>query len=338
MVQFNIDGNAFVLSELGNLCTVKGSHITFAAIDGDLYAAAVSPEYFKIIKLDSSEVPPNFAIRIQKTMIKPLLSTPCVMKFTITDNVTISRYSAKGLLATVRVPLEYDFNSELISNAVNAGSNTTGEYDITPLAEIKSIIPFGTSGLQLKDNLAYIHGNGFIVYRKLQHPINFIMSAANMTELLKFVRANGRVQIYESDVYVVFRNADSYFGCRQPLQFVESNYGDYLSSERQHAVSADLTELHNILGSFTIPKGDNPMCRLLLDRHIAVFDIGADYHFEVSLGNAGTECEEISVSVSVLKNIFSNSNLDYTDASILVYPYFVVFRLGAVDLLVSRYD
>lgn len=338
MVQFNLDANAFVLAELGSLCTVKGSHITFAAIDGNLYAAAVSPEYFNIVRLEIGEVPSNFAIRVQKNMIKPLLSTACVMRFTITDSVTISRYNRNGLLTAVRVPLEYDFNSQLISDVVNAGSQNTGEYDITPLAEIKSIIPFGTSGLQLKDNLAYIHGNGFIVYRKLQHPINFIMSAANMTELLKFVRTNGRVQIYESEVYVVFRNADRYFGCRQPLQFVESNYEDYLSSERLHAVSADLAELHNVLGSFAIPKGDNPMCRLLLDRSMAVFDIGADYHFEVSLGCVKTECEEISVSVAVLKNIFSNSNLDYTDAAILVYPYFVVFRLGAVDLLVSRYD
>ena len=338
MVNFEITATEAVVGLFTDLCSVKGSHITITAIDESLYIAAISPEFFKIVKLSTVPGLENFAIRLQKTMLKPMLSSACTLRFSIDSRVIISRVVDTKTLSVLAVPLEYDFNSELIRHTVSSGASVNCEYDISSLINLRPLLPFSDSGLQLKDNLAYVHGLDFIAYCKIVHGSNFIMTASNISELIKFIRSCGKMQIYESDVYIVFKHGGRYFGCKQPIRFIDSEYSSYLSLVPLAKVECSLSELHLILKTFTIPKGEDPKCVFNLQKNLATIKIGDTYHYDVSISNNQCNCKPFSLAVSVLKKIFSNTYLDYSRVTLFIYDSLISFRFNDIDILITRSD
>lgn len=338
MTKFTIHATDAVVKAVMDLCAVKGSHLTLAIISKHLYMAAISPEFFKILDMNTIIESDDLAIRIQKTMIKPLLSNECSLQFTVNKNVIITRSFESTILSAVAVPLEYDFNNELIAQVILAGSKTTELYNISSLIRLRPLLVYCEAGIQYKDGLAYMLGNDFFVYCELAGSGNFIMTNSNITELIKFIRAYGEMKIYESGVHIVFHKGYSYFGCRQPIAFVDSEYESFKQMTPIKTLTANLTELHLILKAFTIPKGETPDCKFMLSKGIATIDIGDCYHFDVLVGSSVEGIPDFSLPVEVLKKIFSNIYIDYNKVDVLIYEPLVVFKFGDIQILIRRSD
>ena len=79
MINFAIEATEATVKSFLDLCAVKGTHLTLAVISKHLYTAAISPEFFKLLDMNTFVDAEDFAIRIQKSMLKPLLSNECVL-------------------------------------------------------------------------------------------------------------------------------------------------------------------------------------------------------------------------------------------------------------------
>lgn len=327
-----------LLNQLLDLCGTSVSHITIAGIDGEIYLAAISPENFKLYKSEQHTDSEDFSIRIPKTVLQPFLSEVCALHFSISDKIAIAKVKNEKVTARVTSRLELDLNDDFIKATVTAGQTPTELCDLTPLAELRPLVPFSKTGIQFVDNLAYIHSAGFIVFRELEHPINFILTQKNIAELVKFVRANGKVKLFESGNYLVFQHNDCYFGCRQPASFIDSNYNSYLEAVPLQRAEVSLVELGRLLKSFTIPKQESPLALFDFSHNVVNISPDSECTYALRLGTEPHLEGSVKLSVDVLKQIFSNTSIDYTHAEIIVYEYFVTFKFGKVHILVNRYD
>lgn len=338
MTEFSICASDGMIKLFTDLCSVKGTHLTIAVISHKLYIAAISPEFFKILNMNTTINTDDLAVRIQKSMIKPLLSDECILSFSIGANICIRRCIADTLMSTVTVPLEYDFNSKLIEDVVASGMKHTELYDIGSIIRLRPVLGYSDMGIQCRNDLAYTRGPSFIVYCKMKSKCDFLMTTSNISELIKFIRAYGDVQIYECGTNVIFQKGASYFGCRQPVSFVDTEYSSFTELTPICETTADLVELHRILRAFTVPKGQEANCAFNLEKGMASINLGDFYRFGIAIKNTGGISEKFSVPVDVLKKLFSNIYIDYGKVVVKLYESLVVFEFGDIQLLISRSD
>lgn len=338
MSEFVLAVGARLLNQISDLCTTVGSHITVSCIQGEIFLASINPEYFKLYKTEQKTDIADFTIRIPKTFIHPLISEVCAIHFNISDKITMTKLKNAEVVARVSFRLELDFNDSFIKETVTLGNVTDDYYDLSPLAELRSLVPYSKSGIQFKDNLAYIHSLGFIVYRELEHSLNFILTQKNIAELVKFVKAYGKVHLFESGNYLIFKHDESYFGCRQPAAFIDSNYENYCRAKPLARTTCSLADLCHILKSFSIPKKDAPLAAFDLAHNYIEISLNAECSYYIQLKTETPVNMNFKLSVEVLKQIFSNSAIDYNHAELIVYDYFVVFKFGKVHILTHRYD
>lgn len=327
-----------LLNQIGDLCTTAGSHITIACINSEVYMASISPEYFKIYKTGQQISAEDFTIRIPKTIIQPIISEVCAVHFAISDKIAISKIKDAEVRVRVTTMLELDFNDDFIKATVTSGSLTNDMCDLSPLAELRPLVPFSKTGIQFRDNLAYIHSAGFIVFRELEHSIDFILTQKNIAELVKFVKAYGKVHLFESGNYLVFKHEDCYFGCRQPAAFIDSNYFSYCQATPVARTTCSLLDLCLLLRSFTIPKKDSPLAVFDMEHECVEISLNADCTYSIHLKPEQHISTSFKLSVDVLKQIFSNVNLNYKEVELIVYEYFVAFKFNKTHILVNRYD
>lgn len=338
MTEFSICASEGMIKLFMDLCSVKGTHLTIAVLSHKLYVAAISPEFFKILNMNTTIAADDMAIRIQKSMLKPLLSDECILSFAIDSNVCIRRYLGQTLMSTATVPLEYDFNSELIKSVVAEGYNNTETYDISSIIRLRPILGYSDMGIQYHNELAYTRGPSFIVYCRMKSKCDFLMTTSNISELIKFIRTYGDVQIYECGTNIIFQKGCSYFGCRQPVSFVDDEYSSFSELTPVGETTADLVELHRVLRAFTVPKGQEANCAFNLEKGIASIKLGDCYHFGIAIQNTGGLLNKFSVPVDVLKKLFSNTYIDYGKVTVKLYDSLVVFEFGDIQILISRSD
>lgn len=330
-----------LLSRLNDLCMLKGTHLTMLVVNNQVYFAVIIPEYFKIVDTGISVDSPDLAVRLPKNLLRPIISESCQLCFTISDIISIVKVQEGKARIQVNMPLEPDFNKGLIMRVIHDGLSVNDLYDLSTLLNLKPIVALGSEGLQLKDNLAYLIGTGFVAYCKLALSCAFVMSAANLSELTKFIRAHGAVSLYNSDVYMVFKKGGMYFGCRQPVSFLDSMYDSYLADVPIYTSDpVDLTEFCSVLRALTITKYDESPCVLNFTKGIAEMQVGTMNSIKVVIQGAKTDKLEhaVQLPLQVLKNLFSNMQLSYAQAIISVYECYVAFRLGGIDILISRCD
>lgn len=338
MSKFLLAVNDVLLFQLQDLCMAPGSHITIAGLNNNIYLASISPESFKLYSTNQHFETEDFSIRIPKRILHPLIMEPCALYFETSQRITVSKVRNEKLTAKVTFCLELDLNDQFISEVISNSSQASQTYDMTPLADLKPLVPFSQSGIQFVDNLAYIHSPGFMAFRKLEHPINFILTQKTIAELVKFTKAYGNICLFESGNYLVFRHDGCFFGCRQPAAFIDSNYSNYLAANPLMQTECSFTELCQLLKSFSIPKHEDPLATFDFNNNVIDISPELDCKYVLRL-EAKTQLQgSIKLSVDVLKQVFSNSMLDYKAVELVVYQHFVAFRFGSIHILMHRYD
>lgn len=348
MITFDLFVTDYLETAFTDLCSVKGTHLTLAVYNRKLFLAAIAPEFYKIYTDVNPLDTPDFSIRLEKTMLKSLIEYECTLHFVINEDISIRKIRNNSIKINASFPLEYDYNKELIITAAGDGNSCKNEYDLSALIGMRPMLPYSSTGLQFKNNLAYIHGNGFIVYCHIEHPCEFIMSATNIAELIALIRACGRLQIYNSGIYTVFKKGGVYLGCKQPVRFVDSLYTSYEVAVPLTETKANLCELCSTLKSIVPAKGESLNC--IFDFEHLCVDVGVyrGYKLSVSMSNDNKSIDisggiskdigTVSVPLDVLKCILSNTKLKFNDVHIIIYDSFITFRVGNLDILLSRSD
>ena len=296
----------------------------------------MSSEYFKIFDTHQIVGEDTFAIRIKKSILKPIISDSGILHFTIGDKVTIRRVVEDKIRTLLTIPLEKDFNSELIRDYVVKGRDGDEVYDMTVLSSLKEVVRFCPTGLQFRDSLAYVHNGSFIVYKPVDHPVDFIMTQSNASELVRFVKAHNKVFMYEVGAYAVMRSGSYYLGCRLPARFVDSEYAEYLAAKPEQVVEVDLSELRRVIKDLPIPKGMKPLCRFDFSTGYAYIEADQYHSYTVALDSQmQLDCRCV-LAVELLKQMFISSTLPYCKTTMQIYTSFVAFKVAGVDMLLGR--
>lgn len=329
--------NEDLLSLITDFCNTQGSHLTFFCIKHKVYLAAICPEYFKLFDTGQAVDCDDFAIRIPKHIVRPIIADCCTLMFILSEKITIRKYKdSDKILASVVLPLEYDFNDTLIKETLRLGEECENKTDLSDILSLKPLVPFSTDGIQCKDNMAYVMGNGFQAYLPVKSPINFVLTQKNMAELSSFIRTHHEIFMYEYEVYVLFKSDKYYFGCKQPVRFVNSNYNLFLKAKPITQVKCNLTEICRIVYYFTIPKSEIPICNFNLSK--GIISISSDYDYMIAMECDKHEDITFQIPLDVIKRIFTNSKIKYSDITLAVYESFICIRSGSLDILISRGD
>lgn len=321
-----------------NLCSVSGSHLTFLVLDKQFIAAAISPEYFKLYRFPGTYDIEDFSIRVAKKLVRPAITAGTNLRITIDSNVTFRKYFFDNQRApfSMQVPLEQDYNDDLVRTVISAGAKVNAECDLAAVTSLRSVVNFAQNGLQVKNGLAYAQGAGFVVYSKIDSPFDFIMTQANVAELSTFIRTYRTVNMYECGAYAVFRHNGNYFGCRLPVHFVESEYEEYCNAEPICETEVELGSLTLALQSLTIPKNETTSCVFhLADNNVSI-DMGMLCHYDISIHCQTASDLEFSLPLDILKKLFSNSKINFSNGRMRVFDSFVALCAQGVDMLISK--
>lgn len=338
MITFNLKVSAYLADAFADLCSLKGTHLTITVNNRQLFISAVAPEFFKIYTNRDILNTVDFSIRIQKSTLKALIEPGCLLQFKIDSDISIRKLREDRVIVSASFPLEYDYNQELIITTINDGKTCKDDCDLSALISLRPMLPYSTSGLQFKNNLVYMHGNGFIVYYKLEHPCSFIMSSSNIAELVSLIRAYGRLGIYNSGIYTVFKREGIFLGCKQPVNFLDSSYQSYQSAKPLAEVNVDLCELCNVIRNVEIPKGDSLLCIFDFRKATVSISVKRSYNITVSIGDTTTEIDNVAIPLEVLKNILSNTKIKFESVHVAIYDSFIAFGVNGIDILLCRGD
>lgn len=337
MVDIAIGIDAVQEGAIRDLCRMSGSHVSIMAASGELVFASVSPEYFKLYSFPYKFNCEDFSIRVSKRVLRPLVCEGCILRLTIDTQVRLDKYYDSALAVSVACPMEQDFNNEFIFEVVTKGKSCVKTYDYSSLLALRGMVNYAQTGLQVKDGLAYLRGVGFIVYSEIDHPFDFIMTLTNVTELTTFLKVFNSPQAYECGAYAVFHSQASYFGCRLPVNFVNSEYGEYKAMVPLIEVQVNLAEVARTLQSLVIQKNEMTSCSFILSKGVVVFEIGTTGRYEVVISSEMQDCT-FKVPLDILKKMLSNSKLPFSNVMLRVFDSFVTLVINEISILISRED
>lgn len=341
MISLVLDEDESRCGALTNICTTSQSHITLAVVNHKIIAGALGPEFFKLFDTGCTSDADDFAIRIPTRVMKTLCTTTCSIHIDVDAGIRLIKKIHGGITMGVSIPLEQDFNLELIADVLEASKTSAKPFDISAISDLRPLVAFADSGLQCKDGLAYVIGSGFTAYRKIENELPFIMSRENISEFVKFANAHRAINLFESGIYTVFSSDVHFFGCKQPRSFVESDYEAYISSKPLYSVHANLSELCMVMKTIGIPKGEKPKCDFDMERFVVHMDLGNRGRYAISIGLKGAEpvqskSSTFKVLTESLKCILSNSSLKLDDVEVTVYKSFIAIRANNNDFLLVR--
>lgn len=339
VVEINaIDG---ITVAINSLCTTTQSHITLAVINKAIICGAIGPEFFKLYNTSCQADASNFAIRVPTKVMKTVCISPCTIRIEIDTTIKIFRIINGSIIMGVTIPLEQDFNLELIANILADGVASTEPFDISAIGELRALVAYADSGLQCKNGLAYVIGSGFTAYRTIANKLSFIMTRENISEFVKFSSAYGEIELFESGIYTVFFSHGHYFGCKQPRAFVESDYDAYIASKPIYSVPLNFVELSGVIRAIGVPKGTSPKSEFDMEHFVVRMDLGIYGRYAIVVGTQGTEpiqgkSAHFSVSTNSLKCVLSNSALKSEAVILTVYKSFISLKIGNNDFLLVR--
>lgn len=341
MITLILDEDANRCTALSNICMTNQSHITLAVINHRIIAGALGPEFFKLYDTGCTADVDDLAIRIPTRVMKTLCTTTCSIQVDIDAGIRLLKKVHGGITMGVNIPLEQDFNLEVISDVLTASLTSSHPFDISAISDLRPLVAFANSGLQCKDGLAYVIGSGFTAYRKIENSLPFIMSRENISEFVKFANAHKEISLFESGIYTVFSSGAHFFGCKQPRSFVDSEYAAFEASKPIYSAHVNLTELCFVMKTIGIPKGEKPMCDFDMSRFVVHMDLGNRGRYAISVGVKGVEpiqskSATFKVLTESLKCILSNSSLKLDDVEITVYKSFIAIRASNNDFLLVR--
>lgn len=339
VVEINAAEN--VTAVISSLCNTTQSHITLAVVDKRIICGAIGPEFFKLYDTGCRADENNLAVRIPAKVMKTVCTSPCTIHIEIDTTIKILRLIDGGVIMGVTIPLEQDFNLNLIENVLADVAVATEPFDISAIGELRSLIAYADSGLQCKDGLAYVIGSGFTVYRTVANKLSFIMTKENISEFVSFSNAYGDIELFESSIYTVFFSHGHYFGCKQPRSFVESDYSAYVASKPLYSVPINFIELRSVMKAVGIPKGTSPKCEFDMERFVVRMDLGIYGRYAIAVGVPGAEAVQgksshFSVSAESLKHVLSSSSSKADAATLTVYKPFISLKIGDNDFLLVR--
>lgn len=341
MIAFSIASSIDVMSAVSSICNTTQSHITLAVVNSNIIIGAIGPEFFKLYNTGSKVEIEDTAIRIPAKVMKTVCTSACNIRFEIDNSVKIFKMQQTGVTLGVTIPLEQDFCLDLIASIIRDGTNSVETLDISALTELRSLVTYTNSGLQCKEGLAYVVGPGFMAYKELESKLSFIMTKDNIGELVKFAASFSSVEAFESGIYTVFFSKGFYFGCKQPRQFIDSEYESFKSAKALYSTQVNLTELRNVLKSIGIPKGSNPKCEFDMEHFVMRMDLNTYGKYAVVIGNQGqqpitSKSAKFAVLTDTLMKILSSSSSKVEDIPLTVYKSFVAFEIKGISFLIVR--
>lgn len=341
MITLFLDEDESRCGALANICTTSQSHITLAVVNHKIIAGALGPEFFKLYDTGCTCDADDFAIRIPTRVMKTLCTTACSIQVDVDAGIRLLKRVHGGLTLGISVPLEQDFNLDLITNVLIASKTSSKPFDISAVSDLRSLVAFADSGLQCKDGLAYVIGSGFTAYRRIENDLPFIMSRENISEFVKFAGAHKAISLFESGIYTVFNSGAFFFGCKQPRSFIESDYDAYSAAKPIYSTRVNLTELCMVMKTIGIPKGETPKCDFDMSKYVVHMDLGNRGRYAISIGVKDVEPVEsksttFKVLTESLKCILSNSSLKLDDVTVTVYKSFVAIQVSHNDFLLVR--
>ncbi len=344
MTKFIIQLSPKTLSSFEELCSLKGiSVLGISIVKNRVILSAISPEYMKIAFTDAQVDIEDLAIRVPTSILKPLLSLGA-LTFELGTNLVVSKLYNNSLIARVRVPLELDFNQDIIAEVISQQSKHAldPEVDLSSLVTLRDIVSIKEKGIQIQNGIAYVCSDGFVVYRKLASNLRFIVSQDCLVSLINFIKSFGNVQMYDvRNYHAVYKN-DMMYCWRKSREYVPNDYEMFTSLVPIFSTSANLTTLAAVI------KGI-PASRTKTYEAMFAFDSG---YLQVQVGSMETyvltfsqdvlkECEDntqlrIEVPYQVLRHILGSSALTWSNVIINVYESCIEFKSGDISAIMVR--
>lgn len=341
MITLRLDANNDITTALNNICNTTQSHITLAVISNQIIVGALGPEFFKLYNTGCRADSEDFAIRIPTRVMKTTCSSVCELHIEIDVGIKILKVKDNGVLMGVTVPLEQDFNLEMIMQILKDGTSSSEPFDISAITDLRPLVAYADSGLQCQNGLAYVLGPGFTAYKRVDNTLAFIMTKDNVSEFVKFANAHNEIELFESSIYTVFFSRGHYFGCKQPRSFVESDYSTYESLTPLYKVTLNLSEFCYVLRAITIPKGEKPTCNFDMERFVVRMDLGSKGKYAIAIGAEGSTpiagtSAKFKIMTDSMKRVLSGNSLSFNAVDLAVYKSFIALRVGNNDFLFVR--
>ncbi len=344
MTKFIIQLSPAVLGNFEELCSLKGiSVIGISIIDNQVILSAICPEYMKIAFTDVQVDVDDLSIRVPTSVLKPLLSLGA-LAFELDTNLVISKLYNNSLVARVRIPLELDFNEEIISEVISQRVKHMydPEIDLSSIVSLRDIVSIKEKGIQIQDGIAYVCSDGFVVYRKIDTSLKFIVSQDCLVSLINFIKTFGTVQMYDVKSYHAVYKKGMMYCWRKSREYVPNDYDMFTSLDPIYSTSANLASLAAVVRGI-------PSVRTKTYDAMFAFDSG---YLQIQVGSMETyvltfsqdvlkECSDntqlrIEVPYQVLRHILGSSALTWSSVIINVYESCIEFKSGDISAIMVR--
>lgn len=340
---FNVTITSELQMGIQELCALKGStYISILVSEGRVYFAASVPEYIKILTTESQVDCGDICLRVPIKILKPINSVG-VLTVETGENLILTKHLYSSMTARIKVPFELDFNSEFMLSIIREGARNDNEIDLRPIGQLRELTSIDDKGLQVKDSLAYIDGNGFTVFKTVPAITqSLLMSTACLSMLTGFISHARDMKLFTVGNFDIAKRGDMYFGWKRSRNFVTTSYEDYKRLHPLFSKSVSFTSARGIIKSIDIDKTKQYKCTINFNKDYIQVDAGTMGVFVVKFSaqfllqpESGDDLI-VTVPFRIFKNLVSVSSLDWESFQILVYPSCVGFQFGDTSVLIVR--
>lgn len=338
MAKITIPLSETLQARIVELCNLKGvDYISFIGNRQSLLIGAIGTEFLKFVDTGiSCDTDTDIAIRVPSKIIKTI-ATVGFIDLIISDRLTIQKRNTQtNVVAQISLPLEADFNSDLLYRLNSSAKQYNGpQISMNEVIALKDLLRLGNIGVQVKDGRAFIYGNGYYVYMPFPSEYAFVMSNDCLAMMASFVNKSGKVQLFAESGYIIAKRDNICFGWKKTRQFIEDMW-DIFSKETPLAeVSCDLWPVGSIIKGITIEKTMSYTCVLDFRQGCAVIQAGTLGTYKLMFSNPSASCDYVAnVPFAIFKHIMSASSTDLQHITFKIYSSFLCIQWGNIQVLV----
>lgn len=320
------------------LCNLKGvDYLSFIGDSDSLLIGAIGTEFLKFVdtglKCDTDS---PISIRVPSKIIKTV-ATIGFIDLIIGDKLLIQkRHTATTVVAQITLPLEMDFNSDLLHEMNFAAKQQEGPaISMQDVLALKELLKIGMTGIQVKDGRAFINGNGYYVYKPFPSEYAFIMTNDCLAMMASFISKSGKVQLFTNSGYIIAKKDTVCFGWKKTRTYMSDTWDVFQQQRPIFEVGCDLFPISSIIKGIAIEKTSTYSCILDFQQSRVVIQAGTLGTYELAFSTPSSrEDYTVSVPFDIFKLVVSASTTDLQHLVFKVYQNFVCMQWGTTQVLI----
>lgn len=346
-MRIDLSVDPVMLDNILEICNLRGnSHMSLTVLHGKVIISAISPEYLQVLHTGVVlEDVQDISVRIPIRTVKPILSVGLV-RFDIDRHLIITRFYNGTIQSRVKIPLELDFNADLVTEIVEANQQhaDSERISLAPLMQLRDLASISKQGVQVDNKLAYVSAEGYVVFKPVTFNQRFIVSKDCLSAILGFVRQTSDLIMFDVRGYHAISRGFMIFCWRKTRQYVGTDYDTFNSFIPQYSMSVNFSNVKQIVKAIAPVKTQTYTAEFQFKDKYLQIGVGAHETFVATFSRDFLQEPEekdkfnIEIPYAVLRSILLSNSFDWSNLIVSVYETCVAMQSNGITVVMIRGD